>query len=324
MDRALPTTVSRVENALVLSPELVASAREYAAAAKAERTRESYALAWRTFTRWCEAQGLPSLPASPTTVALYLTSRANQGRKVGTLSLELVAISQAHKSAGHASPRSSAEVQAVLKGIRRAKGVAQTKKAPVLVPELRKMAAGLPATTIGLRDRALLLMGFAGAFRRSELIALEVGDVVFTSDGLEVTLRRSKTDQEGAGQKVGIPFGSDPATCPVRSLRKWLDGVGLKEGRLFRSVNRHGHIGGSLTGHGVALIVKRAAEQAGLDAGNYSGHSLRAGLATAAAKAGKQERIIAKQTRHKSIAVLRGYIRDAELFTENAASGIGL
>lgn len=324
MTTAIQPLVTQAETALALPEELVASAREYAAAAKAIRTKQMYAAAWRTFTSWCETQGLPSLPAAPATVALYLTARANEGRKVATLSLELVAISQAHKAAGHPSPRSAAEVQAVLKGIRRAKGIAQTKKAPVLVPELRKMVGGLPTTTIGLRDRALLLMGFAGAFRRSELIALEVGDVVFTGDGLEVNLRRSKTDQEGAGQRVGVPFGSDPATCPVRSLRKWLDAAELKEGRLFRSVNRHGHVGGSLTGHGVALIVKRAAERAGLDAGNYSGHSLRAGLATAAAKAGKLERIIAKQTRHKSIAVLRGYIRDAELFTENAASGIGL
>ena len=312
------------ESGLAFSEQLVASAREYAASAKADRTKRLYAAAWRTFTSWCEAQGVSPLPAPPAAVALFLAARADEGRKAATLSLELVAISQAHKAAGVASPRTAAEVQTVLKGIRRSKGVAQTKKAPVLVPELRKMVTGLPATTIGLRDRALLLLGFAGAFRRSELISLAVDDVVFTTDGLEVMLRRSKTDQEGAGQKIGIPFGSDPATCPVRSLRKWIDAAELKEGRLFRSVNRHGHVAGSLTGHGVALTVKRAAERAGLDPVKYSGHSLRAGLATSAAKAGKQERIIAKQTRHRSIAVLRGYIRDAELFTENAATGIGL
>lgn len=315
---------TEAETALVLPSDLVASARGYAAAAKAQRTKQAYALAWRTFTAWCELQGLPSLPAEPATVALYLTARANEGRKVATLSLDLVAISQAHKAAGCPSPGGTAEVQAVLKGIRRSKGIAQAKKVPLLVPELRKMLNGLPNTTKGLRDRALLLMGFAGAFRRSELVALEVSDVVFTSEGLEVTLRRSKTDQEGAGQKVGLPFGSDPSTCPVRSLGRWLAAAGQKEGRLFRSVNRHGQVGGSLTGHGLALIVKRAAKRAGLDADNYSGHSLRAGLATAAAKAGKQERIIMKQTRHRSVAVLRGYIRDAELFIDNAASGIGL
>lgn len=324
MSDAIHPVQQHSENAVALAPELVASARAYAAAATSDRTRRSYAGAWRTFTAWCEARGLCPLPASATTVALFLSARADEGRKAATLALDLAAISQAHKVVGHASPRGTAEVQAVLKGIRRARGTAQTKKAPVLVPELRAMVGGLPSGILGTRDRALLLLGFAGAFRRSELVELNAGDVRFTDDGLEVTLRRSKTDQEGEGAKVGVPFGSDPSTCPVRSLRRWLEAADLGQGPLFRSVNRHGRVGGSLTAHAVALIVKRAAERAGLDPASYSGHSLRAGLATAAAKAGKPERVIAKQTRHKSIAVLRGYIRDAELFSENAASGIGL
>ena len=198
-------------------------------------------------------------------------------------------------------------------------------EAPVLVEQLRAMLGGLGDTMLGARDRALLGLGFAGAFRRSELVGLDVSDLAFTGDGLEVTIRRSKTDQEGAGRKVGIPYGSTPSTCPVRAVRAWLELAGIVEGPVLRSVNRHGQLSAErLTDRTVALVVKRAALVVGLDPSRLAGHSLRAGLATAAAKAGKSERAIMAQTGHRSVTMVRRYIRDANLFSDNAASGLAL
>jgi integrase len=213
----------------------------------------------------------------------------------------------------------------VLAGIRRAKGTAPDAKAPVLIGDLRAMVAALPAGLLGARDRALLLIGFAGAFRRSELVGLDVEDLTFSSDGLAVTLRRSKTDQEGAGRKIGIPYGSNPDTCPVRALQAWLDASVITAGPIFRSVNRHGQLQpGRLSDRAVALIVKRCVEAAGKDARKFAGHSLRAGLATAAAIGGASERSIMAQTGHRSVMMVRRYIRDGSLFRENAAARVGL
>ena len=210
-------------------------------------------------------------------------------------------------------------------GIRRTHGTAQRRVAPMLPGQLRAVSAALPAGLLGLRDRALLLLGFAGALRRSNLAALAVEDLAFTADGLEVTLRRSKTDQEGAGFKVGVPFGSDPATCPVRAVKAWLEAAQLTAGPLFREVTRHGHVeAAALAGGSIARIVKRSAEAAGLNSATFSGHSLRAGLATAAAKAGKSTHAIMRQTGHKSADMVARYVREASLFSDNAAAGIGL
>jgi integrase len=181
------------------------------------------------------------------------------------------------------------------------------------------------AGLIGTRDRALILLGFAGAFRRSELVGLDVEDCVFGKDGLTVTLRRSKTDQTGEGRKIGIPYGSNPDTCPVRNVQAWLEIAGATAGPLFRSINRHGQVqAGRLSGIDVARVVKKLAERAGLDAGKYAGHSLRAGHATAAAIAGASERSIMRQTGHRSVQMVRRYIRDGSLFRENSAGKLGL
>lgn len=177
----------------------------------------------------------------------------------------------------------------------------------------------------GKRDRALILLGFAGAFRRSELVGLTVADVQFTNDGLVVKLQHSKTDQEGMGETKGIPYGSIPATCPVRALRAWVDAAGMTEGPLFRPISRWGQLQPKpLSGHAVAVIVKQLAEAAGYDGATFSGHSLRAGLATAAAAAGVAYHSIKKQTGHKSDQVLQRYIRDGSLFNDNAAAKVGL
>jgi integrase len=267
---------------------------------------------------------LAALPAAAETVALYLAELGGQ-RKAATIARRLAAIAEAHKAAGHPSPTADAAVKTVWTGIRRTHGTAQAGKAPVVTADVRAMVATLPDRLIGHRDRAVLLLGFAGAFRRSELVGLDVADVAATRDGLVVALRRSKTDQEGAGAAVGIPYGSNPATCPVRALARWLEVSAIAAGPLFRPVDRHGHLGaGRLSDRAVALVVKRAVAAAGLDPAKYAGHSLRAGLATAAAAAGVPERAIAQQTRHRSLEVLRRYIRAGSLFSENAAAAVGL
>ena len=176
-----------------------------------------------------------------------------------------------------------------------------------------------------MRDRALLLLGFAGAFRRSELIGLDRAAVALTTDGLVVTLRRSKTDPEGAGRKIGIPYGSHPETCPVRAFRAWLEASRITAGALFRPINRHAQLGTRrLSAYAVALIVKRYATAAGLNASEFAGHSLRSGLATSAAQAGASERAIMNQTGHRSLNMVRRYIREGSLFRENAAAVVGL
>jgi integrase len=317
----LVTVTSSADRLATLAP-LVDAARAFAVAARAERTRDAYRAQWQAFEGWCEGHGLMSMPAAPKTVALYLTARASEGRKVATLALALAAISQAHQMAGKVSPRTAPVVREAFKGIRRTLGSAPSQKAPILGGQLRAMVATLPETRGGARDRALLLVGFAGAFRRSELVGLTVADAAFGSEGLTITLRRSKTDQEGQGRKVGLPYGSAAATCPVRALQAWLDAAAVTAGPLFRSVDRHGNVGGALGDRDVARIVKRVAEAAGIDPANVAGHSLRAGLATTAAKAGKAAHVIMKQTGHRSVAMVQRYVRDAELFSDNAAAGL--
>ena len=216
-------------------------------------------------------------------------------------------------------------VRNTLKGIRRSIGTAAKPKAPALTDDIRTMVYEAGDGTIGARDRALILLGFAGAFRRSELVSLDIEDCAFGKDGLTVTLRRSKTDQDGAGRKIGIPYGSNPETCPVRTIQAWIEQAALSVGALFRSINRHGQVqAGRLSGIDVARVVKKLALRGGLDATAYAGHSLRAGHATSAAIAGASERSIMKQTGHRSVQMVRRYIRDGSLFRENSAGKLGL
>jgi site-specific recombinase XerD len=299
-------------------------ARAYVAASRSENTRRAYRADWEHFTSWCHSRGTSSLPADPTVVALYVTDMADTF-KPSTISRRIVSIAQAHKAAGHPSPTTDERVRLVNAGIRRVHGVAPRQVRPVVTEDLRRMVDTCGQDPAGTRDRALLLVGFAAALRRSELVALDATDVEETKDGLILTVRRSKTDQEGAGRKIGVPYGSNLGTCPVRAWRAWVEKAGITEGPLFRGIDRHGNIAeGRLSDRGVALVVKRRAKSAGIDPRTVSGHSLRAGLATSAAVAGVSERAIAATTGHKSMTVLRGYIRDGSLFTENAAAAVGL
>jgi integrase len=301
-------------------------ARGYAHEARAPSTRRSYATAWADFAGWCEARGLAPLPAAPETVGLFLADRA-QTHRPASLRLRLVAIGQAHRLQGHALDPRHPAVREVWAGIRRQHGTAprQTTAATseVLRDALRELARrpGLRP----LRDRALLLVGFAAALRRSELVALDLADLRPVPEGMVLTLRRSKTDQDGAGTEVALPHGQHARTCPVRALQAWREASGLRKGAVFVSVTRGGRATATrLSDRDVARVVKAAVAAAGYDPAGFAGHSLRAGFATSAARAGVPEHAIMQHTRHRSAAVLRGYVRRGSLFRDNAASKVGL
>jgi len=313
-----------VDAPLALASE-VDSARTYASASRSDNTKRAYAADCRSFATWCAERGLCAMPAMGATLALYVASLADAGRKASTIARAVAAIAQAHRLAGHESPATDRAVREVLSGIRRTIGTAPAQKAPLLPSALHAAADAGRDDVLGLRDRALLAVGFAGGFRRSALVALEVSDIAFGPEGVTVTIRRDKTDQDAAGRRIGLPFGGTSNTCPVRALRAWLDAAGITDGPVFRAIDRHGNVGAeALSDRGVALVVKAAAQRAGLDPAAYAGHSLRAGLATAAAAAGKSNRSIKRTTGHKSDRILDSYVRDAELFTDNAAAGVGL
>jgi integrase len=258
-------------------------------------------------------------------VAAYLAALADAGLKAATIARRLVVISQAHKAADLPSPTSSSLVRRTHAGIRRTIGTAQVAKAPAVVGDLKRMLDSLPATRVGLRDHALLLLGFAGAFRRAELVGLDVADLEFSNAGLVVTLRRAKTDQEGKSRRIGVPYGSSEKTCPVRSLQAWLESARIVDGPVFRSLDPFQRVQKRrLSDKAVARIVKRRAAAVGLDPERYAGHSLRAGLATSAAAGGASERVIMAQTGHRSADMVRRYIREGNLWRENAASLAGL
>ncbi len=307
--------------------DLIEKTRSYIHAAKAPATLRAYRTDFEDFTRFCQEHNLTHLPATPTTVALYIADRAGFLRSA-TITRRLTSITKAHQAAGfEESPSSSHHfvVSETLKGIRRSIGTAQEGKAPLLTADVRRIVACCPETLSGLRDRALVLLGFAGAFRRSELAAIDYAHLSFTQDGLVIDLCRSKTDQEAAGRKVGIPFGKEKETCPVRALRRWLAASGIPSGAVFRGVNRHGKLSRrGLHKDCVGWILKRAASRAGLKPEPLGGHSLRAGCVTQAAMNGISERDIMRQTGHKSAEMLARYIRIGEIFTRNAAAGLGI
>ena len=323
MTDLLPVSIERTDTDLALT-DLEDEARGYLSASRAASTVRAYASDWRAFNAWCSAHGLSALPAEPTTVVLYLTDLARTA-KTATIRRRISSISVAHQAAGVPSPTADILVRSTWSGIRRTNGTAQTRKAALLTDEIRAMVATLPDTLRGRRDACLLLLGFASAMRRSELVALDLAEVTETNDGLVVTVTRSKTDQEGEGRQIGIPYGSNPITCPVRTLRAWLDASKIEDGPLFRPIDRHGHLGAErLSDRAVAIVVKRAAEATGLDPKLVAGHSLRSGMATSAARGGATEADIMNQTGHKSLPVLRRYIRRGSLFNDNAAAKLGL
>ncbi len=297
-------------------------ARAYAEAARAPATLRAYAADWRLFTGWCAEHGVEALPATPHTVALFL---ADLSARPSTLRRKLAAIAVMHRTAGHDSPTDHGVVRATFAGIRRERGIAPRPKTALLVDELRAAVATCGERRIDVRDRALVLVGFAGALRRSELVGLDVDDVDFETAGIVLRLRRSKTNQEGELEEVAVLYGSDPQTCPVRALQAWLAAGAIVEGPLFRAVDRVGRIGGGrLTARIVGERVKKIGARSGLDPESYAAHSLRSGFATSAARANKSEAAIMRHGRWKSIPVARRYIRAGSRWHDHAGAGIGL
>jgi site-specific recombinase XerD len=247
-----------------LGPDLTAAV-DLAKAEKAISTRKAYGTDFRLFKAWCDGKGVSALPASPETVAAFLAHEAGNGTKPSTLGRRVAAIRYAYKLANLDTPTDSEAVKATLRGIRRTVGAAKTRKAPAVAAKVRAMVALAPERLTGLRDRALLLLGFAGAFRRSELVALDVADIAETETGLLVSIRRSKTDQEGEGVTIAIAGGD--VACPTRALREWLDAAGIETGPIFRAINKAGRVAAErLTDRSVANIVKAYAELAGFGA----------------------------------------------------------
>lgn len=300
----------------------------YAEAASSEATRRAYASDMRQFQDWCATQGdFQALPANPAAVACYLTHLADTGRKTSTIERALISIRKAHEVGNYEDPTAARAVKDVIKGIRRTLGAAQKKAAPLVVEPLKEIIASLDLEKPkDLRDRALLCLGLATGMRRSELVALDVEDLTEGDQGLTVRIRRSKTDQEGTGRNV-VVFKGRNGTCPVNALNTWKAKAGIEAGPVFVGVDRHGNIavGQRMSDQMVRRIVKERAEAAGV-AGfeNFSGHSLRAGLATQAAMNGAAARDIAKQTGHRSEKILNGYIREADLWKNNVTEGLGL
>jgi site-specific recombinase XerD len=303
--------------------QALAAVRGFVAESLSPATRRAYRAALAAFRSWCEAAGAEPLRASPEMVAAFVAAEAQAGRKVATLEQRVAAIRWLHEAAGLETPTSAKLVRATMQGIRRELGVAPARKAPATVERLAAMVAHAdPTTPKGFRDRALLLFGFASALRRSELVALAVDDLEATDRGLLVMVRRSKTDQEGRGHVRAIPIGRHAETCPVRALRAWLEAAAITRGPVFRSVDRHGRIGESMSARAVAEVVKSYAQAAGLDPSAFSGHSLRAGFVTSAAERGARAERIMDHTGHRSVAMVRVYTRRADAFADHAGGGL--
>lgn len=259
-----------------------------------------------------------SMPSTAGEVASYIAAFVDELRPT-TLARRIASLSKAHEMAGYESPCRSELVKATLRGARRLKGTVPRQATPLLRDDLFLVLDRLGSTIKDVRDKALLLTGFAGGFRRSELVGINVTDVERVRQGLVITIRKSKTDQEGTGRKVAIPIGHT-RHCPVLAFEAWLAAAAIENGPVFRAVNRHAHVDDhGLSPEAVSLVVRNRAAQAGLRGGDFMGHSLRAGLATSAAQAGVPTYKIRAQTGHASDAMLMRYVRDADRFVGNAA-----
>ncbi|MGH1592374.1 site-specific integrase (plasmid) [Methylobacterium phyllosphaerae] len=313
-----------------LPVEAAAIVRAYQRASKADSTVRAYRSDVQVFQDWCARFGFRSLPASPEAVAGFLAAEAEAGRSVSTIGRRLAAIRYGHKLVKAADPTDDEDVRATMKGIRRRVGVAPTQKAAATVDVLQMLLARTPDTLTGKRDRALLALGFAGAFRRSELVALDVEDLREDPDGLRVMVRRSKVDQEGRGFEKAIPTGR--FIRPVALVREWLDAAGITSGPVFRPVSRSGRVRATkpdnvslepprLTDRSVANILQAYCTAAGLDASTFGAHSLRAGYITTAAERGADLARIMDQSGHRDPRTVVGYIRRANAFKGHSGSG---
>lgn len=321
---------SRLQNSTELAitqstdiERLQTNAVDYARRSRTESTLRAYASDWNHFSAFCFAHGLDSLPCIPNTVAAYIADLAETHRP-STIQRRLASIATAHRAAGHESPTKSELVRSTLLGVKRSKGTGKRQVLPVRVRHIREGIALMRSDLKGIRDRAILLVGYAGALRRSEVVVLDVEDLSFVEEGLVLSLRTSKTDRISEGVKIAIQRGSRADTCPVSALRTWLEASGITSGAVFRPIAKGGRVQGPrLTDQVVCQVLKQFGRLVGLDDSLVGGHSCRAGLITDAFSVGAAQAVIAKHSRHRSNSI-NDYLREATMFDQNVSGMVGL
>jgi len=296
---------------------------------KANNTVRAYKSDFNDFGLFCAQNGLNSLPSEPKIVSLYLTHLSTKDVKISTLKRRLVSIGVIHKLKGFYLDTKHPSIIENIMGIKRRKGSVQKGKKPILISSLIKIINAIDDQKKDeikkIRDRSIILIGFSGGFRRNEIVSLDYDDLDFVPEGLKITLKRSKTDQFGEGTLKGLPYFDSSQYCPVLSLKKWIETSNINSGPLFRRFSKGSKLTeNKLTDQTVALLIKKYLNLAGIDSKNYSGHSLRSGFATSAAESGAEERSIMAMTGHKSTEMVRRYIKEANLFKNNALNKIKL
>ena len=296
---------------------------------KANNTVRAYKSDFNDFGLFCAKNGFKSLPTEPKIVSLYLTHLSTKDVKMSTLKRRLVSIGVLHRLKGHYLDTKHPSIIENIMGIKRRKGSMQRGKKPILISHLKEIINVIDEQNKEeikkLRDRSVILVGFSGGFRRNEIVSLDYDDLDFVKEGLKINLKRSKTDQFGEGSMKALPYFENSRYCPVISLQKWIEISKINSGPLFRRFTKGLNLSKNrLTDQTVALLIKEYLQLAGIDSRNYSGHSLRSGFATTAAESGAEERSIMAMTGHKSTEMVRRYIRDANLFKNNALNKIKL
>ena len=294
---------------------------------KANNTIRAYKSDFNDFGLFCAQNGFKSLPSEPKIVSLYLTHLSSKNVKMSTLKRRLVSIGVIHKLKGHYLDTKHPSIIENIMGIKRRKGSIQKGKKPLLINNLKLLINVIDEYANEkikkLRDRSIILIGFSGGFRRNEIVSLDYDDLDFVTEGVKINLKRSKTDQFGEGSVKGLPYFDNSQYCPVITLKKWIEASNIDSGPLFRRFTKGSKLTESrLTDQTVALLIKKYLKLEGLDSKNYSGHSLRSGFATSAAESGAEERSIMAMTGHKSTEMVRRYIKEANLFKNNALNKI--
>jgi len=296
---------------------------------KANNTVRAYKSDFNDFGLFCAQRGFKSLPSEPKIVSLYLTFLSTKDIKMSTLKRRLVSIGVIHKLKGYYLDTKHPSIIENIMGIKRRKGSIQKGKKPILINNLKEIINVIDIEKNKeikkIRDRSIILIGFSGGFRRNEIVSLDYEDLDFVPEGLKITLKRSKTDQFGEGSLKGLPYFDNIKYCPVLSLKKWIEISNINSGPLFRRFSKGSKLTENrLTDQTVAILIKKYLNLAGIDSRNYSGHSLRSGFATTAAESGADERNIMSMTGHKTPEMVRRYIKDANLFKNNALNKIKL
>ena len=294
---------------------------------KAKNTIRAYKSDFKDFGLFCTQNGFKSLPSEPKIISLYLTQLSTKDVKISTIKRRLVSIGVIHKLKGYYLDTKHPLILENLMGIKRRKGSIQNGKKPLLINNLKRLINAIDHQKKEqikiFRDRTIILIGFSGGFRRNEIVSLDYDDLDFVEEGLKINVKRSKTDQFGEGSIKGLPYFDNSQYCPVLSIKKWIEISKINSGALFRRFTKGSNLSEKrLTDQTVALLIKEYLDLAGINSKNYSGHSLRSGFATTAAESGAEERTIMAMTGHKSTEMVRRYIKDANLFKNNALNKI--